>query len=127
MLKHSTTRVVVFFASLSLLVAALGGAARAAMVGTEAAADAQQRAEYISEVRAWLAQKEVQDQLVGMGVEPEQAGQRVASMTGEELRLLHERIDELPAGGDALEIIGIVFIVLIILELVGVTHIFSGF
>jgi uncharacterized membrane protein (Fun14 family) len=38
---------------------------------------------------------------------------------------LAERMDTLPAGGDALAIIGIVFLVLIILEVVGVIDIFK--
>jgi uncharacterized membrane protein (Fun14 family) len=34
-------------------------------------------------------------------------------------------MDQMPAGGDALAVIGIVFLVLIILELVGVIDIFK--
>ena len=41
--------------------------------------------------------------------------------------LLAERMGELPAGGDALAVIGVVFLVLIILELVGVIDIFKKF
>jgi hypothetical protein len=36
-------------------------------------------------------------------------------------------MEQMPAGGDALAIIGIVFLVLLILEAVGVTDIFKKF
>ena len=36
-----------------------------------------------------------------------------------------DRLDRAPAGGDALEVVGLVFLVLLILELVGVIDIFK--
>jgi hypothetical protein len=39
--------------------------------------------------------------------------------------MLRAQIDSLPAGGDAIAVIGVVFLVLLILELVGVTNIFT--
>ena len=51
---------------------------------------------------------------------------RVAALSTEELRQLKLQIDELPAGG-LLAVIGVVFVVLLILELVGVTNIFNNF
>jgi len=41
------------------------------------------------------------------------------------LRTLADRMAQAPAGGDALAVVGIVFVVLIILELVGVIDIFK--
>ena len=60
-----------------------------------------------------------------MGVDPAAVQERLAALTDEELQTLEGRLDSLPAGGDALAVIGIVFVVLIILELVGVTNIFT--
>lgn len=125
MLKNRTRRIVTFFTSLCLLFSSLAGGVNAAMVGTDAAVNAGQRAEQISQIQGWLSQEQVRDQLVAMGVEPEKAAERVSSLTSEELRTLHEQIDELPAGGALIEVIGIVFVVLLILELVGVTNIFA--
>ncbi len=95
------------------------------MIGTQPAVSMEQRAEYVSDIKGWLAQDEVRQQLVELGVDPTDASERVASMTAEELQTLHTRIDELPAGAGVVEVIGIVFVVLLILELVGVTNIFS--
>ena len=48
-------------------------------------------------------------------------------MPDQELQQLADRLQDLPAGGDsALAVIGVVFLVLLILELVGVTNIFTG-
>jgi hypothetical protein len=53
------------------------------------------------------------------------ATQRAAALSESELRLIQNKINSLPAGQGALEVIGIVFLVLLILELVGVTNIFN--
>jgi hypothetical protein len=64
--------------------------------------------------------------MIDMGVDPAQALLRVSSLSDQELAQLDEQIDTLPAGGDSvLAIIGIVFIVLLILELTGVINIFN--
>lgn len=125
MLKNSTRRIITFLASLSLLFTMLAGGVNAAMVGTGTAVNNEQRVEQISEINAWLSQDQVRSQLVAMGVDPENATERVASMTSEELRMLHGEIQDLPAGAGLVEVIGLVFIVLLILELVGVTDIFA--
>lgn len=127
MLIDSTRRVIAFFTSLAFLFTMLIGGANAAMVGTESAVSAEQRADRVSEIQSWMMQGEVQEQLVAMGVEPADAAERVAGMTDAELRMLHGKIESLPAGAGAIEVIGIVFVVLLILELVGVTNIFAHF
>lgn len=127
MIKNIAKRIVAFLAAASLLSSTLLGVAHGAMVGTGTAINMEQRAEYVSDIRAWLAQDKVRDQLVAMGVDPDDASKRVAGMTGEELGTLHERIENLPAGAGLVAVIGVVFVVLLILELVGVTHVFSNF
>ena len=97
--------------------------AAAAIVGTEqmlAQPGAQQR------VDAFLARAEVVQQLQDWGVDALDAQQRIAALTDAELELLAQNIDALPAGAGLLEVIGIVFVVLLILELVGVINVFSA-
>jgi len=62
-----------------------------------------------------------------MGVDAAQVDSRIAAMTDAELRSLAGEIENLPAGADALAVIGIVFLVLLILEAVGVLDIFKSF
>jgi hypothetical protein len=76
----------------------------------------------VDRVAAWLGEERVQAQLVRLGVDPEEAQARVAALTADELAALEARIDEMPAGGDTLAILGIVFLVLIVLELLNVTN-----
>lgn len=85
----------------------------------------QEREQRAERVDAFLAQDNVQAQMVALGVDPEDAARRVSALTDEELRLLDQQIAEMPAGGDALAVIGVVFVVLLILELVGVTNVFN--
>jgi hypothetical protein len=73
----------------------------------------------------FLSREAVQEKMVTLGVSPEMAQSRVAALTPAERQLLAQKIDELPAGAGAIEVIGIVFLVLLILELVGVTDIFK--
>jgi hypothetical protein len=99
--------------------------ARAELVGTLQAVESGTRAQDLATVTAALAKQEVRDQMVALGVNPADVDARVARLTDTELRTLAGRMDQMPAGGDALAVIGIVFVVLIILELVGVIDIFK--
>lgn len=98
--------------------------ARAEMIGTtqllETSASAAQRAR----VDAFLAREDVQRQFEAMGVDPADAAVRVAGLTEAELQQLSERIDSLPAGAGALELVLVILLVLIILELLGAINIF---
>jgi hypothetical protein len=99
--------------------------AHAELVGTMTAVEAGTRADDLATVGAALARQEVRDQMAALGVNPADIDTRVARLTDSELRTLADRMGEMPAGGDALAVIGIVFVVLVILELVGVIDIFK--
>ena len=99
--------------------------ANAELVGTMTAVEAGTRADDLATVAAALARQEVRDQMAALGVNPADIDTRVARLTDNELRTLADRMGEMPAGGDALAVIGIVFVVLVILELVGVIDIFK--
>lgn len=112
-----------------LLAASLLGAsvapARAAMVGTAQAIAAQQGSLDRARLASLLERTDLQAQLAAMGVDVQQAKDRVASLTDAEVAQLNQRIGELPAGSDsALGIVVLVFLILIITDLLGVTDIF---
>jgi hypothetical protein len=90
-----------------------------------AAVDSRVLADDLATVSAALAKQEVREQMAALGVDPADIDARVARLTDTELRTLADRMGEMPAGGDALAVIGIVFVVLVILELVGVIDIFK--
>jgi hypothetical protein len=101
--------------------------ANAGMIGTLQAVESSTRAGDLSIVASALARDEVRQQFVSLGVDPARVDTRIAALTDSELRTLAGQMSELPAGGDALAIIGIVFLVLMILEAVGVIDIFKKF
>lgn len=101
--------------------------AQAGIVGTLQAVEASSRTADLATVDAALARDDVRAQFVALGVAPEQVEARVAALTDAELRTLAGQMADLPAGGDALAVIGIVFLVLLILEAVGVIDIFKKF
>jgi hypothetical protein len=79
----------------------------------------------LARVRAALQRSDVQQQLQALGVSPAQAEARVAALTDQELASMADGLEQLPAGGDGLGLIGAVFVVLLILELTGVIDIFK--
>ncbi len=99
-------------------------AARASVIDTSSYLQ-QQDNPLRAELQGLLVREDVRSQLMEFGVSPDDARKRVASLTDQELIMLQKRIDELPAGSSALAIIGGVFLVLLILELVGITNIFN--
>jgi hypothetical protein len=114
-----------------LLVAAVAPAARAAVVGTEAALAVSPGGDpHRAEVEAFLARADVRTQLEALGVDPEAAKGRVALLTDQEASQLSAQIEELPAGGigwlGVVGIIALVFVTLIALDYFGVTDIFPG-
>jgi hypothetical protein len=101
--------------------------AQAGLIGTLQAVEADTRAQDLSTVSAALARDQVREQLTSLGVDPAEVEARVAALTDPELRMLAGKVAEAPAGADALAVIGIVFLVLLILEAVGVIDIFKKF
>ena len=101
-------------------------ASYAGIVSTQAAIDAETRAATLSKLEAILIQDAVGQQLQAFGVDADHISQRLQGMTTVELVNLENRIGSEIAGGDALAVIGTVFLVLLILELVGVTDVFKS-
>ena len=118
--------VVVQLVSFALLAMGMVQSSGAALIGTQQliASDAQQSR--VGRIEAMLAQEDVAQELVRLGVAPEDVMARVANLSDNELMTLEGRLDQHVAGGDALALIGAVFLVLLILELVGVTDVFKA-
>ena len=113
-------------AILSVAILNLGfvSAAQAAIVDTSALVTTDRDAD-LNTVRAQLNRAEVRAKFEEMGVDANAVDTRVAQLNDRELHQLAVDMKNAPAGGDAVWIIGAVFIVLIILELTGVIDIFK--
>ena len=116
---------VVRLVSVALMSLGLVQASTAAMIGTQQVAQSEARDVRITRVETILARDDVAKQLVAFGVDPLVVQSRVGNMTDTELLALEGNLDKHLAGGDAVGIIGVVFLVLIILEFVGVIDIFK--
>jgi hypothetical protein len=97
--------------------------ATAGIVGTEHMVAQESRSHTLDRIDVILAEETVASQLVAWGVAPETVRERMAAMSDAELHQLAANMETDPAGG-VLVVIGVVFVVLLILELVGVTNIF---
>ena len=114
---------------LNLLSLGVMPAANAAVIGTPTFGQSLTRDAQISRINGYIAQDSVRNQMISLGVDPKDAQARIAALTDSELQSLDQQIQSAPAGGDGgfLAVIGIVFIVLLILELTGVINIFKKF
>ena len=110
--------------SVAILNLGLTGAASAAIVDTSALVTTD-RASDLSSVRAGLDRADVRAKFEEMGVDATAVDRRIASLNDRELHQLAADMKKAPAGGDAVWIVGAVFIVLIVLELTGVIDIFK--
>jgi hypothetical protein len=122
MLRNFVLRLI----AVSLLSLGLAQASGAAMIGSQQAVQSEARDAQITRVETILARADVAAQLVKFGVDPLAVQARVGNMTNAELLTLEGGLNKQVAGGDAIAVIGVVFLVLLILELVGVTDIFKS-
>ena len=103
-------------------------AARAALVTTEQAIGQSAPVDARARVAAFLARDDVRRQMAALGVDPVEAANRVASLSDAEVQKIAGHLDRLPAGQDAIvAVIGaavFIFLVLLITDLLGLTHIF---
>ena len=115
------------FVSLLLVAAMIGGQAmplQAAMIGTDTLLQQGQSQFDRQQLVQMLERGDVQQQLVAMGVDVADAQMRVAQMTDSEVQQLNARLGEMPAGGDILGIVVLVFLVFVITDVIGATDIF---
>lgn len=120
-------RIVVSFLALNLAVGWAGQSASAAMIGTQAAIQSEQRTELVADVKAQMSRDEVRSRFIELGVSPDAVESRLDQLTNEELVEISSRLDEMPAGSGIAGTLGIVLVVLLVLELLGITNVFTKF
>jgi hypothetical protein len=114
----------VYIVTATFMFGGLTASAHAGMIGTEqvqAAAAAQQ---YRATVAAALNRPEVMSQLEQMGVSKADAQARVAALSDEEAAQLAGKIDSLPAGGDVVGALLLIFFVLLVTDILGLTKVY---
>jgi len=118
--RNSVFMLVIIFLFSSVMVPAL----EAKIIGTAAYLD-QQSHSAKNGLQSFLSREDVKDRLIELGVDPKDATARVAMLTDAEATELQAHIQDLPAGSSVFALLGVVLVVLIVLELIGVTNVFT--
>ena len=122
--KAIAIMVIVTFSTLSIISAPV----HATMINTVEIFKQNQNDLSSKSINTFLDRSEVQKYLVAWGVSPEEAKERIDSLSDQEIENIASRMDQLPAGGDAIgTIVGaalVVFIVLLITDILGLTDVF---
>ena len=130
MAMKSSKRVVAAAMAVLMAMASMPiGIANAEMVTTDTVIQQYNSTEDRTLVMDFMLREDVQQQLTTLGVDPEEAARRVASLSDEEIQQIAGRLDELPAGeggvvGPIVGAILIIFLVLLITDLLGFTDVF---
>ncbi len=99
-----------------------------AMIGTETVMDSARGREAREYLHQLLARKDVQNAFIAQNIDPIEARARIDSLSDDEVIRLADQIDQLPAGGGAIEVLLVIilvgFIVLVITDITGLTDVF---
>lgn len=102
--------------------------AKAQMIGTDTVVAAKKQDADRELIVAFLARDDVRTVMVQGGVDLAEAQKRVASLSDAEVATVSKAIDELPAGGDGLGTVVsaalFIFLLLLITDLLGLTHVY---
>lgn len=98
--------------------------AMAEMISTQSMVNKAQAQQQRQKILKFYERKDVKAALQKQGLSATEAQARVAKLSNAEVQVIANKIDKLPAGA-GVESILVIFLILIILELMGVTNIFS--
>lgn len=118
--------VAVLTANLFLGATLLMPAAQAGIVTTGDYLQQQEVADKRAEILHKLQREDVRTQLTDLGVDAATVEARVAALSDTEVMQMARDMEDMPAGGDALGTLAFVLLVLLLLELLGVTDIFPA-
>ena len=92
----------------------------AAMIGTESTLDLMRARQARDDINRLLLREDIQNTLMGQGIDPLEAKARIDSLSDAEVVRLADQIDKLPAGGGyqvltAAQAVGIIAVVVLII------------
>jgi hypothetical protein len=120
--------VAIFMTGLMFALAGPYQAAMAALIPTEVASDSVNVALARENIKNFMARQDSQNLLIAKGISPDEAKARIDSLTDAEVLMVSQHIESMPAGGNAVGIIVgailLVFIILLITDLLGLTNVF---
>lgn len=121
-IRAATASVLILTTSTWSVMAVAGPIApEAALAGSDSSMVEGQRAQVVS----WLQRDDVRTQMTRFGVSSDQAVDRVAALSDEEVQRLAGKIDATPVGGNGVVgAIVFIFLVLLVTDILGLTKIF---
>ena len=99
-------------------------AAQAAMVTTDQVMGVAETTAARTLLETTIMRVDVQQALLAQGVNPQDIQARVAALSDSEAAQMASQLDELPAGGDGLGLIVMVFLILVVMDIACLTNIF---
>ena len=96
----------------------------AQMITTEMSIEISKQAEGRTMVNTFLQREDVQQTMGRQGIDLVEAQKRVDALSDAEVLRLAQTIEQLPAGAGVVGAVVFVFIVLLVTDLLGLTHIF---
>jgi hypothetical protein len=126
MMFEKTRGIWVRVISIAILSAGFAQVSFAGTIDTGYLIEADAHAASLDRIQSILARDEVANEFLAFGIDQSTIDARLQGMTAAELISLEGRIDQNIAGGSALGTIGAVFLVLLVLEVLGITDVFKG-
>lgn len=127
-LRQSARAIAVCMAIVMLMTSLPYNYAQAAMVSTDQVVAQSEVAGDRARVMQFMAREDVRQQLQALGIDPDEAARRTESLSDEEIQQIADKMDELPAGqsviGVLFFVVVVLFLVLLITDLLGVTDVF---
>ena len=117
--------VITVIVALQLALAGAWQPVMASMISSGELLAVEQQQAQRAKVDDFLAREDVAAELARLGVDEAVARERAQALSDQELAQLAERIDEVPAGAGVIEVLGVTFLVLLVLEFLGVINIFN--
>ena len=129
LIRRKAKPVSIFLTIFMLLLALPIQPTLAAMIETETVLDMSRGQEARAFFNRIIARQDIQDIFIFQGLDPLEAKARIDSLSDAEAVRLYDQIEQLPAGasdfGIVLGTIAVIFIVLIVTDILGYTHVFS--
>ncbi|QOR39279.1 PA2779 family protein [Billgrantia diversa] len=94
------------------------------LISTQAALSAERADSDRERINEILSRADVQEQLVAQGVDLAEVEARVAALSDEEARQMAEQLDQLPAGASVVGALVLIFLVLLVTDILGLTNVF---
>jgi hypothetical protein len=128
LIRRKLSVISVFALTLTILITIPFQPIFAALVSTDAVLDVLRANESRENLKKLISREDVQKMLIYRGIDPAEAKARVNSLNDSEAIAVAEKIDKLPAAGNAIGVIVgaalIVFLVLLLTDILGYTDVF---